>query len=457
MFQTSRFFVNMRPISPVRPLYWAAVILTFNACIVRPAGATDLAQAYQQALVHDSVLASASAGHRAAIEVKRQARAGLGPVVQASLQTSYTNSQIGDFPMASGATNSGTLSVVQPLFQMASYLALESADHAVEKLDAQLAGAQQELILRVATAYLNVLLAQDTVALNQANSESIGKQLAQAKRSYEVGVVAVTDFTDAQARFDMQHAQVVQSRISQDLAKKALEALTGLETRGLATIPMDHPPEMAQPDDLQHWLEAAQSANLEVVQARALLAGQKVELRRSKWAYAPTLDLVASMNRNYYGSANLDITGQGSSQNSTAGLQLTIPIFDSGFKDSRVSQAVAFQEQAQADLDTAVRTATQNARQSFLSLQANIAQATAYEQAVASSRVSLDGAIKGKDVGTRTTTDVLSARDNYFQAQTSLLQARYNAVINLLQLKATVANLRPADLNEITTAAAREE
>lgn len=432
------------------PMY--AIVLAL-LCGCASAQAVDLMECYLAARSHDSIIASAQAAHAGGIEVLQQAKAQLGPTVQATASAGLLQTHLLGYPLTNGATAQGALMLTQPLYHRGDSIVVDQAQNQIARLDAQLSGASQDLVLRVAQAYFATLLAQDLLEATQREQESIAKQLAQAKRSYEVGTVAITDVTDAQARFDIGTSTEAQNRGDLEVARRALEQLTGLHAESLAAVDVHASLHAPEPKDMAYWIGAAQSSNPSVLQATAAWEAQQKEIRHAKAAGYPNLDLVASVSKQDYSQTDLNVLGTGG-KNMELGVQVSWTLWDGGLRNSRVRQANAGADQAQDDLQTSRNVASQTARQAYIGVNSALTQVEALERAAASGRVSLEASLRGNEVGTRTAVDVLNARQLLFQTLRQLAAARYTAILDLLQLKSTIGNLSAADLEGLTSAKA---
>jgi outer membrane protein len=304
------------------------------------------------------------------------------------------------------------------------------------------------LIVRVAQAYFDVLLAQYNVTLAAAQKEAIAEQLAQAKRSFEVGTATITDTHDAQARYDLVVAQEIAAQNDLEVKQRALEQITGRPMGELVTVKGEVP--LVSPDSvgMEGWVEKALARNPEVVAQKAALeiATQQVEFARG--GHFPTLDVVATRGDNSSGGG----TAGGFDQTSTTlGLQLSIPIYQGGGVSSRVREAVANQEKGRQDLEAVSRRVAQQTRQAYLGVTSGIAQVKALQQAVISNQSALDSTKLGLEVGVRTSVDLLNARQLLFTARRDLAQALYNYILSRLNLEAAVGDLNEADVAQTNT------
>jgi outer membrane protein len=416
------------------------------------ASAADLLEIFRAARAADAQYAAARATWNAAQEKLPQGLAGLLPSVALSASTQYTDRDLR--PRDPAATSGGisrfnsnaiTLSITQPLYRPQNLAAYEQAKTQVGQADAVLAQAEQDLILRVAQAYFDVLLAQDSVAFAQAQLEAIGQQLEQAKRNFEVGTATITDTHEAQARYDITLASEIAARNDLEVKRRALAAIIGRAAPGLAPLGPQFSLRPPDPDNMERWVEAAQRANPQVRIAEAGLAFAAQEVERHRAGHRPTLDAFASYSDTGSGSGIQG--GFGSDATSKViGLQLAVPLYQGGAVSSRVREALANEERARQDLENARRNAELAARQAFLGVSNGLAQVRALEAALLSSQSSLDSTRLGQEVGVRTQVDVLNAQQQLFQTRRDLAQARYNYILSLLRLKAAAGGLSEQDL-----------
>lgn len=427
------------------------------ACIAlagQPANAADLLDIYRAALSSDPVYSAARASWTAAQEKLPQGRAGLLPQATLSASTQHNDRDL-NFrdPAQAGSrsqfnSNSASVSVTQPIYRMQNFIAYDQGKTQLALADAQLAAAGQDLILRVARAYFDVLLARDTVAFAESQKTAIGRQLEQAKRNFEVGNATITDTHEAQARFDLVTAQEIAARNDLEVKNRALEQLIGRAAPGLAVLGKQFTPLPPSPASMEQWVEQARAAGLQVRIARENLTFSSQDIKRNRGAHHPTVDAFASVSESASGSGTQGGSGTETSSR-VIGLQLSIPLYQGGIVNSRVREAVANEEKARQDLENALRSAELAARQSYLGVTSGIAQVRALEAALVSNQSSLDSTRLGQEVGVRTQVDVLNAQQLLFSARRDLAQARYNYIQSLLQLKAAAGQLTETDLQTV--------
>jgi outer membrane protein len=412
----------------------------------------DLFQAYQEALANDPVYESARFAMAAGQEQLYQGRAGLLPSIQARGNYSRVDREVEDTSGASisrdSRTNTYSVSLVQPLFRWENWKQYQQGKLSAAASEAQFAQAQQNLIVRVSQAYFNVLAAQDTLLLIQAQKTAITEQLSSAKQNFEVGKTTITDTHEAQARYDLTLAQEAAAINDLNIRLAALEQIVGRPVRDLAALRREVSLSGPQPADINQWIDRAQTQNFSVIVEEFAREIARLGISRAQAGHMPTLDLVAS--RSHSNERRDQITAFTDTDNvgdtTSIGVQWTIPLFSGFAVSSQVREAVALSEQARADLEAARRTAVQNARQSYLSLNSGLAQIKALEAAEISSRSALESNLLGYQVGARINIDVLNAQQQLYSTLRDLARARYDTLMSGLNLKAAAGVLSEDDL-----------
>lgn len=417
--------------------------------------AYSLTDIYQQALAHDPALASALSANQAAQEIIEQGKALYRPSVNFNAETNAYHSDIrylkSNTPSGQSSYESYKYGIDarQPIYRKQNLVQIEQTKTQVSLADKQLHITQQELILRVTQVYFDVLIAQDKIDLIVAQKKAILSQLEQAKANFEVGTATITDVNEAQARFDLVSAQEIAAINEHQLAKHAIQAITGQLPEKLATVKADLKTSKLE-QSMDKWLELAMQNNLglQIQQDNVTLSGQEVE--RLTAGHLPTLDAVASYSDNYT-NGNPSVYGSGNElKMATIGLQLQIPLYQGGAISSRVRQAALSKQKALDDVEVVRRKVELDTQRAYLSLSSSIAQVNAYEQALTSSQSQLDSTQLGYEVGVRTSVDVLNAQQQLFGAKRDLLQARYSYLVNIIRLKAAAGMIAEADLTDIS-------
>jgi outer membrane protein len=421
------------------------------------AGATqaaDLLSVYREALGYDAQFAAARAALDAGREKLPQGRSGLLPTIGLGASTTWNETdstrRINGAPTTSADYNSNgwTVTLTQPLFRWQNWLAYNQAERAVAIAEAQYSAAKMDVIVRVAQAYFDVLLAQDALATAQAQKTAIAEQLESAKRNFEVGTSTITDTHEAQARYDLVTAQEIAAANDLAVKRHAFQSLIGKDPEGLKRLKAGVELRPPQPADLSKWVEMAETGAVTVQISQASLEIAQQEVERQRAGHYPTLDLVATRGRS--SQTYSSTVGSGvDSNSSTIGVQLALPIFAGGAVSSKDREAVALKTKALADLDNARRTAALGARQAYLGVTSGLAQVKAYEAALTSSQSAVDSTKLGYEVGVRINIDVLNAQTQLYDTRQKLAKARLDTLGALLKLKAAAGSLGEEDLQAV--------
>ena len=423
----------------------------FAGATANPVYATNLLDVYRDARAQDPVYAAARASSEAGKEAYPQARAGLLP--NASLSGNYARNerQTGGLPAFDFTSKSYTLSLTQPLFRVQNWIAADQAGWQVKQTDAVFADAEQNLILRAAQAYFDVLLAQDNVALSGAQKTAFSEQLAQAKRNFEVGTATIVDTYDSQARFDLAGAREIADQNDLEIKKRALQQLIGRLPASLSPLKDGVALALPQPANMDDWVKAAEETSPIIAQFRAAYEIASRDVNRTKAGHLPTLDLVGSYSDSRSPSINAfgTVGPELMTKSTQIALQLTFPLFQGFGTQSRIRQSLSLREKSEQDLENIKRIVAQNVRQNYLGVTNGVAQVKAFEAALVSSKSSLDSTILGREVGVRTNVDILNAQQQLFQARRDLQQARYNTILSQLRLKSASGRLQEEDVADV--------
>jgi outer membrane protein len=429
-------------------------LLLAAAGLATSAWGADLMGVYRDALVSDPVYQGARATYNAGIERLPQARAGYLPNVVGSA-SAFKNKLDRDY--ADDITyNNQTYAVTltQPLFRWQNWVAIGQAEKQVLQAEAALTIAQQDLIVRTAQAYFDVLLAQDNVALSEAQKKAFSEQLAQAKRNFEVGTSTIVDTLEAQARYDQTVAKEILDKNDLEVKRQALTQLIGKPAEPL--VPLKDPLALVppKPANIDEWVSAAGTSSYSVAISRAAYEIAEKEVDRAKAGHYPTADLSAQWvyNKNPNLTSGIGTLAQNTG---SIGVSVSVPLYAGGGTQSRVREALAGKERAQQELENTQRTVAQAVRQQFLNVTNGVALGRALEQALASTQSQLDSTILGRDVGVRTSVDVLNAQQQVIQTRRDLQQARYGYLLNTLRLKAASGTLGEPDLEQVNRALGR--
>lgn len=424
----------------------AALVAAFVA--VPTASAANLGAVYMLARANDAQYAAALQTAAAGREKSAQGRALLRPSVNltgsARANNDASSAYSGDASYTSGNL---TLTANQPLLRRANQASYEQGELQAQLADQQQKLAEQDLLVRVSRAYFEVLQAQDALATVTAQKEAFASQLAQARRSFEVGLAPVTDVNEAQSRFDLTVAQEIAARNDLEFKRRTLEKSIGGELPALATLMPEVNIDVLSAEQLQALSGAASQRALQVGIGVTAEQIARFEVAKQDAGHYPTVDLVASLGKNR--NANYGALGGQQTRTSSIGIELAVPLYQGGAIDSRTREALANLGRAQSELENARRQATLDARQALLGVQSGIALNQALRQAVTSGETQVRSTRRGLEVGVRTRVDVLNAEQQLYTTRRDLSAARYQALIAGLQLRAAAGALSEQDLKAL--------
>ncbi|WP_342323543.1 outer membrane channel protein TolC [Kosakonia sp. BYX6] len=417
--------------------------------------AENLLQVYQQARLSNPDLRKSAADRDAAFEKINEARSPLLPQLGLGADYTYTNGFRDSQGVDSNVT-SGTLQLTQSIFDMSKWRALTLQEKTAGIQDVTWQTDQQTLMLNTATAYFNVLSAIDTLSYTEAQKQSIYRQLDQTTQRFNVGLVAITDVQNARSQYDTVLANEVTARNELDNAVEALRQVTGNYYPELASLNVDSF-KTDKPQAVNTLLKEAENRNLTLLQARLNQDLAREQIRQAQDGHLPTLDLTASTgvsNTSYSGSRTRDSAQYNDSDvgQNKVGLSFSLPLYQGGQVNSQVKQAQYNFVGASEQLESAHRSVVQTVRSSFNNVNASISSINAYKQAVVSAQSSLDAMEAGYSVGTRTIVDVLDATTTLYNAKQQLSSARYNYLINQLNIKQALGSLNEQDLLALNNA-----
>ncbi|WP_028241574.1 TolC family outer membrane protein [Stutzerimonas azotifigens] len=424
---------------------------------------TDLISVYQAAVANDADLAAARAQYRAVQEVVPQARAGLLPQLAVGAETGRTRTELEVNRSDQTVSRSGTLyqaSLSQPLFRADRWFQLQAAEAISEQAALQYSAAEQALIQNSAQAYFAVLRAQDNLAASRAEEAAFQRQLDQANERFDVGLSDRTDVLEAQAGFDTARANrlIAERRVAD--AFQALYTLTNREYAALEGIDHALPVLAPVPNDASAWVDTAAQQNLRLLASNQAVNAAEETIRQRKAGHAPTLDAVASYSRgdnDNLGFTNSAINTQlgvrytGDVEQSSIGLQLNIPLYSGGLTSSQVREAFHQLTQAEQERESLRRQVVESTRNLHRAVNTDVEQVQARRQSIISSRSALEATEIGYQVGTRNIVDVLDAQRRLFAAVRDYNNARYDYILDNLQLKQVAGTLSPADLTELAS------
>jgi len=426
--------------------------------------AEDLVEIYAKAQRNDPAIREAEANKMATLEQRPQARANLLP--QLDLNSSW-NTQITDGISSStlgdstrdqesdSDTTRWSLDLKQTLFDTDQWRRLKRTDKVVAQAEVDYQVARQDLVIRVAEAYFNVLAAQDTLASERATRDAIARQLEQAERRFEVGLIAITDVKESQAAYDDAIALEIAARRALANVKEGLREVTGEYPQTLAAPGDEFPLIPPNPQVEQDWVDMALQQNLSLESSKIGTEISRENVRIARSSHFPTLSLDASLG-NFDQDSDITNNSNGivseskiDQDNKGFGVSFRLPIYSGGGVSAAVQEQVYLHRASRENYEKNARNTERETRDAYLGVIAEIARVRALARSVESNQTALEATEAGYDVGTRTTVDVLNARESLFRAQTQYARSKYDYLINVMKLKLAAGTLNGSDVGEI--------
>jgi outer membrane protein len=432
-----------------------ATAAVLGLCATPAAFAQNLRELYEAARAFDATYLAARAQAQSA-EFKALQADALG-LPSAALGAAATTSNIdpANVPAGDANTVSATLSGRYPLFNRSNDTQREQAAKSLVVAKAELDAAEQDLIVRLAQAYFDVLGAQDNLSTSRASKAATAEQLASAKRNFEVGTATITDTREAQAKYDLELAREIAADNDLRAKRIALDTLVG--RTGVTPKPLLVPVVLPAvlPADPEVWVGTGDAQHPTIRRAQAGLEIATLEIARARAAEGPTLDAVASVGLAKYAGRYPQGTPGSPTRTASVGLQFNLPLYTGGATGNRISETLSLEEKARNDLAAARRGVGQGTRVAYFGVQSGIAQVKALEAAESSTKLALEATQLGYRVGVRVNLDVLNAQTLLFQTQRDLAKARYDVLVNGLRLQQASGQLDTGDVDAVNALLAK--
>jgi len=457
-------------------------------CLVSfTASSEDLLTIFDQAVVNDPTVREAEFTRQATKEAKPQAWAAYLPQINGAYNKGEregsqfnTGAQVIDDPTdptgARGilqpfADNSNfspessgwNVELRQTIFNWGGLVGLKQSSRVAAQADADYGSAQQDLAIRVATRYFDVLAALDNVQATQASLDAISRQLEQADKRFEVGLIAITDVQEARAARDTAAADLIAAKRAYATSQELLREITDMQYASLSVPSGTMPLAVPEPADPQKWVDTSMQQNLALTSSRLGADIARDNVRSAFGGHLPTVDLVVTKSH----SESDDIaefpavpgrfdggtapTSTDTDVDKSIFLQVQVPIWSSGGTHSRVKQESYRWQAAKQRVERVSRETERTARDAYLGVMSEISRVEALKQALESSRTALKATEAGYDVGTRTAIDVLAARRTLVQSYTNYARSRYDYMLNVLRLKQAAGILDRKALEDVNS------
>ena len=416
----------------------------------------NLSDIYELALKNDPLLRAAEATYRAGKENKAQGIAGLLPTLSIGGSTNWNEYRIEEQLQDQYNSNSYYGNINQPIFRLDKWFQFERGTALSESAEAEFAYQQQETMIRVASAYFNVLNSFDNLNAAEAEEKAIQRQRDLAKKRFDVGLAAITEVQETQAAYDLTIVSRIARQAQLDSAQETLTSIIGRDITLLSPLADDFEISLPDPLDRESWVSLGLKNNYQLKSAKLQRDAAQASARASASNHLPQIDLVGRISQ----STSKQGKFGGFIQNPLFGIeqdtrqysiQFNLPLYAGGAISSARRQAYANYDRSKEQAIYTERSTIRDIRSNHFGVQTQVANVTARKQALASAESALKATEVGYEVGTRNTVDLLDAQKRLFQAQRDYASSRYEYIISMLRLKASVGSLNPNDLINISS------
>ena len=435
--------------------------------------AESLSDIYELALENDAQLKSEQAQYLARTETENLARSALLP--QVSTSYSYTDldadrwSQSRDFnapdlPVIKTKSNTDTdtdgyrVSLNQAIFNLPAWFSFQSGKEVSKQAAATFAGNQQNLIVRVVEAYLQVLRAQDNLSASRAQERAFERQLEQSQQRFEVGLIAITDVYEAQAAFDLSRVNRIVDENNVSVALERLSVLTGRYPGTLNVLKDDMELKLPDPLDRAEWVDFALGSNFALAAARYQEEAARQTAKANKLEHAPTVsggyeysDFSTNGDFRINPETGFETPPDNKLEQNVWSLRVDMPLYSGGAISARRRQSAQEYNAARENLLNLTRNTVTNTRSLHMTVISDVSRVEARKKSIVSSQSALDATQAGYEVGTRNVVDVLNAQNTLFIAQRDYSNSRYDYIINMMRLKEQAGLLSPEDVYRLNT------
>jgi outer membrane protein, protease secretion system len=436
--------------------------------------ALSLIQAYEAALLHDPSYLAAIQENLAGQQYKVIGRAGLLPHITASYSKNKNQTEVSTIkhlePVGITSTEpavepdsvktqasvspedrrytseSTSLQFRQSLFSTEAWARYQQGKFQTLASDAQFRAKSQDLILRVASLYSTAKYNEDQLSQALSQRDAYAEQRRSNERMLESGEGTKTEVLEAQAKFDLAQAQVLEARDDLTHARNALANMVGREVTELDALTPHFVANLVSPDTFEAWKALALERNAEITVQKFLIESAQQEIKKSWSGHTPKLDLIATISKNKSDTVS---TYEQNTYARSLGMQLSIPLYAGGSVTAITTQSIANLAKVQADSDAKIKQVLLELRKHHNLVISGQLRIAAAEKSLESAKLLVEATEKSVKGGVRTNIDVLNAKHQLFVAKRDLDLSRYNFLLSTLRLKFYAGTLSADDLKII--------
>jgi outer membrane protein len=431
--------------------------------------ATDLMDVYHQSLDNDPAFKAAYSNFLAQSEALPQAWAALLPQLSLNALAGRNSQTVDTGIFVVQQTYNGNqwkVSASQAVFNYQAWSQVQQAKASVKGALATFNNAAQDLILRTADTYFNLLFAKDTLSFAEVKLRANKRQLDQAQQRFNVGLDPITYVYEAQAAYDQSTAQVISAKNNlanqnQNLSKLTNHTYDHVSGLRNSSIPLITP----EPNNADEWVSTGIKQNFNLNAAKYSLEAARSNIKAKTAGNWPVFSIQGNTTETHYetpppvvASGSIASAGTAIVNNifvprrqalSNVAITMSFPIFQGGLVASQTRQAQYNFQTSSEQLEKIYRDVVVNSRIAFNTIIDGISKVKADRQTVHSQQNSLNSVQAQYEVGTRTMTDVVTAQQHLFEAQEQLAQDQYHLINAILYLKYLSGTLNVNDLEEV--------
>lgn len=351
------------------------------------------------------------------------------------------NSTVGKVGGGDTTTKYIAAKISQPVFSGFSTVnSVKSADSYVRAEQNNLYNVEQNIFLEASTAYLDVVRDTAIVNLQKNNEKLLKKRLDETIQRFNVGEVTRTDVSQARARYSQAKADRIASEGTLEASKAAYLQIIGSK-----------PGKLEEPEQIKDFMPAryedalniALANNYSIRQAKDLLRSKSYDVYTNTGALLPQVSLDGAVAKN---KTDNEYTGDSTTDSVEWGVNMTVPLYNSGESRARIRQSKYLKWQAQEKVLEAERSVKSVVSSAWEYMKANEAKISAIKDQVKANEVALDGVQKEEALGNRTILDVLDAYQELLNSNVNEVTARRDYYVSAMNLLLSMGKLTAADL-----------
>jgi outer membrane protein len=425
----------------VRRSFAGAVALSLALTLSAPAYAETITGALAKAYQNNSSLNSERAGTRVTDENVAIAKSGYRPTVQGTSGLTFTRSSVaGGRSITSGSFGIEINQMIFDGFQTKNNV--HAAEARVRASQQALRNTVQNTLFDAASAYMDVIRDRQIAALRQRNLEFLQEQVRAARSRFEVGEGTRTDVAQAEASRQSAVAQLSAAR-AQVLASEALyRQIVGEDPGRLKSA---GPLTNLLPRSVDEGFSVAAQTHPAIMASEHLVDAAAFTVKSNEGALLPQVSATAGVSRSFT-NGTPPLPSDGASTSASIGASLRVPIYSGGRAAATVRRSKESLGQARIDVDVSrdqVRNAVASA---WAQYQASRESVAAIREVVSAAQLALNGVIEERNVGQRTTLDVLNAQADVTDAQINLASAERDVVVASYAILSAVGRLSVSNL-----------